>query len=148
MTMNAILVALDLTEHSDAVLAVAVDFAQEMSARLTLIHLAALDPEFVGFEVGPASVRDARAHELHNERRTLQTWADQLRADGIESRALLIQGPTVDGIIREAKKLDASLIVLGSHSRSRLAEIVLGSVSHGVLRASTLPVLIVPRPRE
>jgi nucleotide-binding universal stress UspA family protein len=143
--VNEILVALDLSEHSDAVLAVAAELARKMEARLTLVHIAAGDPDFVGFEVGPQSVRDARANELHQEHRKLQAWADQQRSAGIDTRALLVQGPTVEGIIGEAKKLNADLIVLGSHSRSRVSELVLGSVSHAVLKTSTLPVLIVPR---
>lgn len=143
--MNEILVALDLSEHSDAVLAVAVEMARKMGARLTLIHLASPDPDFVGFEVGPTSVRDARAHELREEHDKLQAWASQQRADGIDARALLVQGPTAEGIVAEAKKLNADIIVLGSHSKSRVSELVLGSVSHAVLKMSPLPILIVPR---
>ena len=143
--MNEILVALDLSEHSDAVLAVAAEMTKKLGARLTLVHLASPDPDFVGFEVGPTSVRDARAHELHEEHRKLQGWAKQQRADGIDTRALLVQGPTAEGIVAEAKKLNADIIVLGSHSKSRVAELVLGSVSHAVLKMSPLPILIVPR---
>ena len=146
--MNEILVALDLSEHSDAVLAVAAEMTKKLGARLTLVHLASPDPDFVGFEVGPTSVRDARAHELHEEHRKLQAWAKQQRADGIDTRALLVQGPTAEGIVAEARKLNADIIVLGSHSKSRVAELVLGSVSHAVLKMSPLPVLIVPPTKE
>ena len=143
--MKEILVALDLSEHSGAVLTVAAELARRMGARLTLIHLASPDPDFVGFGVGPATVRDARAHEFHEEHRKLQEWASQQRADGIDARALLVQGPTAEGIVAEAKNLDADIIVLGSHSKNRFSELVLGSVSHAVLKRSPLPVLIVPR---
>ena len=145
--MNEILVALDLSEHSEDVLRFAAELAGRMGSRLTLLHLAAPDPDFVGFEAGPKSVRESRASELHNEHRKLQAWADQQRSDGIDSRALLVQGPTVEGIIAEAKKLNANLIVLGSHSKSRISELVLGSVSHGVLKSSPIPTLIVPHTR-
>lgn len=143
--MNDILAALDLSEHSEVVLAIAADLAVKTGAPLTLLHLAASDPDFVGFDAGPQSVRDARARELHQEHRQLQEWADRERAKGIDTRALLIAGPTAEGILSEAKKLGAQMIVLGSHSRSRLSEIFLGSVSTGVLKASPIPVLVVPR---
>jgi len=143
--MNEILVALDLSEHSEAVLSTATELAGRLGARLTILHVAAPDPDFVGFEAGPQTTRDTRAHALRDEHRRIQEWAEQRRARGLEVRALLIQEPTVEGILGEAARSGADLIVVGSHSRGVLARALLGSVSQGVLREASCPVLVVPR---
>jgi len=61
--------------------------------------------------------------------------------------ALLLQGPTVETIISEAGRLPASLIVLGSHGHGRIYDVLVGSVSEGIVRASKVPVLLVPARR-
>jgi nucleotide-binding universal stress UspA family protein len=109
-----------------------------------LLHVAAPDPDFVGFEAGPQSVRDDRAGELRGEHRELQRRAETLRRQGIDAEAFLVQGPTVDTILDRLEHLGADLLVLGSHGHGALHRMLLGSVSRGVLRRTTRPVLVVP----
>lgn len=142
--MESILATLDFSPVADAVLAQAVAMSERLGARLWLIHVAAPEPEFVGYEAGPQTVRDQRANELREEHRTLQHRADELRARGLDVTALLIQGHPVEKIVEEANRLGVGMIVMGSHGRSGLARLVLGSVSEGVMRRATCPVLIVP----
>jgi nucleotide-binding universal stress UspA family protein len=66
------------------------------------------------------------------------------RERGIDVTPLLIQGPTIGTILREAGKLDVDLIVLGSHGRGAALRALLGSTSEGVLHKAEVPVLIVP----
>lgn len=53
-------------------------------------------------------------------------------------------GSTSDGIIQCSKEFEADLIVLGTHSRSGLDRILMGSVAEDVVRHSEVPVLVVP----
>jgi nucleotide-binding universal stress UspA family protein len=55
--MKQILAALDLSAVSDAVVDRAVSIARAFTARLVLLHVAAPDPDFVGFEAGPRTTR-------------------------------------------------------------------------------------------
>lgn len=142
--MERIIAGVDFSPVSDAVVNRAASIARAFAARLVLLHVAAPDPDFVGFDVGPQSVRDARARELRDEHRELQRRADDLRERGIDVEALLVQGPTVDTILGKAAHLDADLLVLGSHGHGALHRALVGSVSEGVLRRGLLPVLIVP----
>ena len=142
--MESILATLDFSPVADAVLAQAVAMSERLGARLWLIHVAAPEPEFVGYEAGPQTVRDQRANELREEHRTLQHRADELRARGLDVTALLIQGHPIEKIVEEANRLGVGMIVMGSHGRSGLARLVLGSVSEGVMRRAPCPVLIVP----
>jgi nucleotide-binding universal stress UspA family protein len=143
--MKRILAAVDFSEVSDAVVSHAASLAQAFSARLLLLHVAAPDPEFVGLEVGPQTVRDARADELRREHRELQHRARDLRDRGFDAEAFLIQGPTVDTILERAEHLDADLLVLGSHGHGAAYRALLGSISGGVLHRATVPVLIIPQ---
>jgi nucleotide-binding universal stress UspA family protein len=70
--------------------------------------------------------------------------AEKLRDSGLDCDAILVQGPYVEKIVSESKRLDADLIVIGAHSKGLVSRVLLGSVSEGVLRKSHIPVMVVP----
>jgi len=139
-----VVAAVDFSQVSVAVLEHAAALATALSAKVWLLHVAAPEPEFVGYAVGPDSVRDQRAAELRSEHRELQHRTEALRERGLEAQALLVQGPTVEKILSEAASLEADLIVMGSHGRGAIGRALLGSVSEGVLHAARCPVTILP----
>jgi nucleotide-binding universal stress UspA family protein len=55
----------------------------------------------------------------------------------------MLSGPAADPIVREAKKLGADLIVLGTHGRRGVRRMVLGSDAEQVVRLASVPVLLV-----
>jgi nucleotide-binding universal stress UspA family protein len=67
-----------------------------------------------------------------------------LRESGVDATALLVHGKTVDTILTEAADLDIDLIVVGSHGRGAMYQLLVGSISEGVLHRSSKPVLVVP----
>jgi nucleotide-binding universal stress UspA family protein len=89
-------------------------------------------------------VRDQVAAELRAQHQQLQALADGLRSGGIEVTALLLRGPTVETLLEKSKELQAGLIVLGSHGRSAVYNLLVGSVAEGIVRRSSVPVLLVP----
>ena len=139
-----ILVALDLSEHTDTIIAKAKDIAVPTDARVWLLHVADPDPDFVGFDVGPQNERDARAAEFHADHTRVQSLADGLRSDGIQATALLVQGPYAETILKEAADLDVDLIVMGSHGRGAMYQLLVGSTSEGVIRDADCPVMLIP----
>ena len=142
--MDNILVALDFSKVTVQVIEHATLLARKLSAKLWLIHAGAPEPDFIGYDSGPQTVRDSVAGDLREDHRRTQQVAEKLRRSGLEATALCPQGPTVATILREAEKLHADLIVIGSHGRGALHRALLGSVSEGVLRKAECPVLIVP----
>ena len=54
------------------------------------------------------------------------------------------QGPTIETIIEEAGRLKVDMIVVGSHGHGAMYQLLVGSVSEGVLHRATCPVLVVP----
>ncbi len=69
----------------------------------------------------------------------------QLKAKGMEVTLRIEKGIPFQEILRVAKEENASLIVIGSHGKSNVEEMLLGSVSEAVVRHSTQPVLVVKR---
>lgn len=139
-----LLVPLDLSEVTDRLLEIVVRTAEATGAALWLLHVAEPDPAFVGYEAGPAVVRDAVAAEVRDRNDDLQARARSLRERGFEVTALHVQGETARTILAEAARLDADLIVMGTHGHGAMFDLLVGSVSQAVLRDSAIPVLLVP----
>ena len=144
--MKTILTAVDFSDVTDAVLAATATMARALAAKVYLLHVAPPEPTFVTYEPGPQSERDFRARELRQEHRQVQAMALALVDKGVAAEALLVQGPTAGKILEEAQRLDAKLIVLGSHGHGALYELLVGSVADAVLRKSPCPVLVAPSP--
>ncbi len=145
--MQRLLVAVDFSPISETVIEHAAALARALGAELTLLHVASPDPAFVGFQAGPATVRDDRARTLRGEHRRLQESAAALREQGLAAKALLVQGPTVATILEEAERLGASTILAGSHGHGALHRALLGSVSEGIVRGAACPIYLVPAGR-
>jgi len=142
--MRNILVPIDFSAISDSVVDIAKTFAECFSARIWLIHVASPDPDFVGYDAGPQSVRDQVAEHLREEHQRLQSIAAELREAGLETTALLVQGPTAEKILAEAEEHAADLIVMGSHGHGAMHRMLMGSVSERILRKADCPVTIIP----
>lgn len=145
--MSEILACVDFSDATDAVAEAAARLASAAGGRLHLVHVAGEEPEIAGYDRGPvaAHTRDERAGELLDEHRALRELAEKLEQQhGLDVVALLVMGPTVDKILEEADRIDAGTIVVGSHGRGAVAHLLLGSVSEGVMRHSSRPVLVVP----
>lgn len=144
--MRTILIPVDFSDVTEPLLEYAAGFATLVSGTIHLLHIAAPEPTFVGYEPGPPVVREQVALELRNEHRVLHEFAERLRGRGIETHALVIQGSTIESIVERAKKVGADLIMVGSHGHGRLYRALLGSVCEGIVRHAPCPVLIVPAP--
>jgi nucleotide-binding universal stress UspA family protein len=145
--MKIILVPVDFSPVTADVVEQAARLAEAFSAALWLLHVAAPEPDFVGYETGPPNVREQVAHEMRDSHRRLQEHSSRLRARGIDATALQVQGPTTETILHEAERLKADMIVLGSHGHGAVHRALLGSVSEGVLHRAACPVLILPSRR-
>ncbi len=142
-----LLVALDLSESSAAIVQRAEQLAVVLSAHVYLLHVAEPEPDFVGYDVGPQTVRDSLAEKFHQEHRQIQDIAAGLRELDIDATGLLVAGPTVETILSQAQKLTPEMIIVGSHGAGAMARLLVGSVSEGVLRGSDWPVLVIPTRR-
>ena len=142
--MKNIVVAIDFSQITPEIITQAETLAQAFQSKLWLIHIAEPEPDFVGFKTGPQPKRDRWAQEFRKEHQQIQDLAEELRQKGLDTVALLTQGSTVETILTEAKKLAADLIIVGSHGRSGIEKLFMGSVSEGILQNTPCPVLVIP----
>jgi nucleotide-binding universal stress UspA family protein len=139
-----LLVALDLSEPTELIVKEAELVAKKMSARIWILHNAEPEPSILEFKSDPQTARESLAEKFHREHRQIQEIAKRLRNEGLEATALLVHGPTVETILKEASDLEVDMIIVGSHGRGAVFQLLMGSVSEGILRGSRCPVLIVP----
>ncbi len=124
-----ILVAIDFSKVTDRMVDIVAAMPGKDSAEVFLLHVAAPEPDFVGYEAGPEVVRDQVAAEFRREHERLQQLAEQLRGAGITTTAIMIRGSTVETIFEQARKRGAELLVIGSHGHGAVFDLLFGSVA-------------------
>jgi nucleotide-binding universal stress UspA family protein len=140
--LKKILVATDFSEPSDAALRYGRALAQRFDATLTVLHVADVVTTGMGAEGGTFVEAQRHAEEAARLRvDALLTDADRraLRARAV-AIASILPAETIVGL---AKRADVDLIVLGTHGRSGLAHLLVGSVAETVVRTAPCPVLTV-----
>ena len=142
--MKTILVPVDFSDATPQVVDVASKMARAFGGKIVLLHVSEPEPDFIGFEPGPQTVRTVVAHDFKGEHQQLDMLKARLAAEGLEMQALHFQGPTVDKILHEAEQAGAELIVMGSHGHGSLYELLVGSVTQGVMKGAHCPVVVVP----
>ncbi len=139
------LVAVDFSESTSTLLSCVKSLVREMSVtHLWLVHVVPPDPEFVGYETGPQSVRDQVAKKYRKKHAVLQHEADALQLAEVEVVPLLLQGPVAKMILKEAGELDVDLLIVGSHGHRAIYDMLVESVGEDVLRKADRPVLMIP----
>jgi nucleotide-binding universal stress UspA family protein len=142
--MKNILVTIEFEDQVNVLMDMATEIAVKFGAKIWLVHIAAPEPDFVGYGTGPQYIRDTLAKDLREEHRMLQKFADELEAKGVEAEGLLIQGSTIETIIAESEKLNVDLIVIGHHKRGFLYNLFMDGTSESLIEQSNIPVLTVP----
>lgn len=142
--LRRIVYASDFSPASRRAFAVATEFAREHRAALTIVHvLMPLLPGGPDVPVSAATLNEIeRGTRLWAERQG-QRLAAKARKAGVKAVATVEQGDPSAEILRVARRVRAGLIVIGTHGRTGLPRLVLGSVADRVVRTATCPVLTV-----
>lgn len=140
-----ILVPIDGSATSERALQEAIRLA-DGKARLRLVYV--LEEIFPLDTEGYAFIDYAALQEAvrHTGERTLAQAAEKARQSGITAETALLdaKGERIAGVIKDdALHWRADLIVIGTHGRSGLSRLLLGSVAEGVARDAPVPVLLV-----
>ncbi|MDO9065394.1 MAG: universal stress protein [Sulfuricella sp.] len=141
-----ILIAVDGSDLSNHALREAVALAQSQHAALRIVHVA--DEVTLNWEGEYADMSEILESFRESGRRVLEKAQNIAREAGMEHEAKLLEIQTFghrisDMILEEAKDWPADLIVVGAHGRRGLHDVLLGSVSDGVARRASVPVLLV-----
>ncbi len=139
-----ILVAIDLSSASQKILDKAKTLALALPAKVCLLHVVEDDLDFLEQELDSQGTSDQSSQEFPREHKDLQKELDELRKSGIDTKGLLAQGSVVDVILQKSKQLGIDIIIVGTHGHGGVHHMIFGSVSEGVLRNSSCPVLVIP----
>jgi len=139
-----LLVCVDLSESTEIIVKKIEEIANSLSAKVWLLHNAVPEPDHIEFKVDPQAARESLAKKFHVEHRRIQALANRIRKAGVDTTALLVHGATVETILKEASDLEVDMIVVGSHGRGAMYQLLVGSVSEGVLHKSRHPILVIP----
>lgn len=150
-----ILMATDFSSCAEEALTQAVYFAQNLKAKITLLNV------FETFLPTPPALPTNDPPGVYlwlenvkkEEKRKLRIAAEVAAREGIEVSVLFKEGNPSTEIVQTAQEINAGLIVLGTHGRTGLSHVLMGSVAERVARHAPCPVLIVreksePKPRE
>lgn len=144
MPFNHILVPVDGSKTAESAIDKAVDFAKAFGSKITVVQVMALDP-YVAAEYITAT----QSNDLIERARTyILTSLEEAKAkfaqNGVEVETQLLEGQVIHReIANAAEKIHADLIIMGSHGRTGLKKLFLGSVAQSVLTEGTTPVLII-----
>jgi nucleotide-binding universal stress UspA family protein len=150
-----ILVPLDGSEHSLRALEVAIQIAKKFQGRMTLVHVFSVsvvpmvlsEPTTLTPARIPAMTPGEVAKIVEAARgvgnRLLSEGEERVRSEGIEVESVLREGDTVQEITRLSREGNFDLIVMGVKGVSKLRELLVGSVSEGVIKHASCPVLVV-----
>lgn len=139
LKIQSILHPTDFSTYSEYAFHTACALARDYKARLILLHVKPTPTVLYG-EFG---AMPPEPPELHHD---LEEKLAALKPAGIAVERKLVEGDVPAEIIRVAEDLACDLVVMGTHGRTGLGRLLMGSVAEQVVRKSTCPVLTLKHP--
>jgi universal stress protein A len=137
MHYHKILFATDFSPASDAALKYATALARDSGATLIITHIEELPLPYAGGEMYLAQP----VYPNPEVRKMLDAVVPSDKSVRYEHR--LVMGTAAEDIVRTADEEHADLIVIGTHGRTGLRRVLMGSVAEGVMRHASCPVLTI-----
>jgi nucleotide-binding universal stress UspA family protein len=141
MAIQHILVPTDFSEYADYALDYAVELAKSFQARVTVLYVYYLPSIALG-EVSPAVIDETLEAMETNARQQAQKALARVLNAGLQGDSVIVEGAPFQMIIDTAKEKAVDLIVMGTHGRTGLTHVLMGSVAERVVRMAPCPVLV------
>jgi nucleotide-binding universal stress UspA family protein len=159
--INHILYATDLSQNARFAFGYAASLANRYNAQVTILHvLEELSPTtmlLIGDMVGEKRLSSLRSEKEQEVIASIQKRLEDFAATFCRetpqgpftvNQIIVETGHPVGRIIATAEKIDADMIVMGSHGQGMLEQVVIGSTSRRVLRRCKKPVLVIRLPEN
>lgn len=143
--IKKILSPVDFSETSAIAANKAKELARRTGAEVTLVHVLH-EPAFSmaeGAGYAPPSIVDEYEATM---KRKVRELAESLGQDGVAIRGKVVRGTPHEAIASVAEQDHVDLIVMGTHGRTGLSHLLLGSVAERVVRTARVPVMTVRTP--
>jgi nucleotide-binding universal stress UspA family protein len=144
IVLKKILCPVDHSECSYLALKYAISLALKDEAKLYLMHV--IDTRLYDTEIykfSPYKLDEIDMNKIHED---LIKSLPEGTMDVLEVETIVIKGIPFHEIINAATEIGADLIVIGTHGRTGLSHVVMGSVAEKVVRKASCPVLTVRMP--
>jgi nucleotide-binding universal stress UspA family protein len=135
----------DFSKASGAAFAKAVELAKANRSELVLLHVLGPPVPIMGGDgyVSPGIYEDLHQSARAYASKELASLVAKAKKAGVRAKAVLRDGVTHDQIARAARSARADMIVIGTHGRTGLAKLFLGSVAGRVIATAKCPVMTV-----
>ena len=144
MRFNSIIVATDGSKYSSTAAGEAIGLAQRNKSRLTVVAAVPselMTPTDIDFTMNQKEL--LAESEMREAEKNAKAVKEAALKSGVEAKAFVMTGRPADTIIEIAKDKVADLIVLGSHGRTGVERLLMGSVAERVIVLASCPVLVV-----
>ncbi|MFM9909075.1 MAG: universal stress protein [Chitinophagaceae bacterium] len=155
--MKKILIALDCTPTAQIIAETGFSLGKAMGAEVTLMHVivdapyysSAINDPIMGFAgyIDTVFLGTAINEKLTNASKLFMNKT-KLHLGDESIKTLVTAGDFALSILEKANEMKADIIVMGSHSKKWLEQIIMGSVTENVLRDTTIPLFIVPTKKQ
>ena len=142
-TITKILVPVDFSPHAERAFCYATTLAHRLGATLSLVHVVE-DPFATGAwsaEIYVPNVPELLGNLISGAEGQLATLKESAAALGVIADTAVITGRPAHAIVEHAKDGGFDLIVMGTHGRTGLSHVLMGSVAERVVRKAPCPVL-------
>jgi len=145
--IQKVLIAMDYDETSQKVAEVGFSMAKAMNAETILLHVISEQPVYYSTYT---YMRELRVDILGDLKKSTQEFLDKTKKHLGDNliKTILKEGEIAETILNTAKELKVDVIVMGSHSRKWLENIILGSEAEDVLKKTTIPLFIIPTRKQ
>jgi nucleotide-binding universal stress UspA family protein len=142
--MKTILVPVDFSGITDAVVTTGAALARELGARVVLLSVIQRQVLIADYTPLIENIAEITAAGEKHAARKLANLEKKLAGKVPAVESVVATGAPGAEIVAQAGKCGANYIVLGSHGHTALYELLVGSTAHLVLRNAKCPVVIVP----
>ena len=138
-----LLVAVDFSDPSIRALQVARDIGTRLNAKLLVVHFVPMRIVDMGMEGGVDFIEEMHQSEMEEAKVKLEKFIKDHTTTEDEIEQHLRSGEPAAEVNASAAELEADMIVIGTHGRTGLKHLLLGSVAESILRSADVPVLCV-----
>jgi nucleotide-binding universal stress UspA family protein len=134
---KSILFATDGSKYSENAANKAIDFAKSYGSEIKVISVVDVTEEFMARAPGAVEDLVKKAKEIVEDVRK------NASSEGIKAEGIVREGDAYKVIVNIAKKQKANAVIMGSHGRTGLKRLLMGSVTERVIGHAPCPVLVV-----
>ena len=141
---NKVLIAVDISESTAEVIQKGIDFASKMNASIVIASIIPIYVDYLQSQMALVPTQWDEIYTAQKEYAIKELQKIKEDYNYLDITLYIEVGNAKYDIIDKAEKEEATYIVVGTHGRTGLSHMVIGSTAEYIVRHSTVPVLVIP----